>query len=163
MSADGNLIAASLNDHVAVLDLSHIDPGTEESGPGPATQLSLIPKLRQATFSPRGRLLAAAHDDGGWAILNAQDPTDPRTVFRNTTVRDVADFVFSEDGGRLAFMGTDRATGSRTAQVWDLSRPERPRLLHQVPSSDGNTLDLDPTGRFLAESGDGRTTLWRLP
>ncbi|WP_193241815.1 hypothetical protein [Streptomyces phaeolivaceus] len=163
LSADGNLIAVSLSSQTAILDLSGIAPGTEESGPGPAAQQSLVPKLREATFAPRGPLLVAAHDDGGWAVLSLENPADPRTVVRNTDVRDVSDFVFSEDGGRLAFMANDPVTGARTAQLWDMSRPERPRLIHRVPSSSGDRLDLDPTGRLLAVSGDDKTELWRFP
>ncbi|MXM67432.1 hypothetical protein GR925_29375 [Streptomyces sp. HUCO-GS316] len=163
ISADGTLVAASLNHDVAVLDVSHPEPGDEENPPGPSTQLSLTPDLGEATFAPRGRLLVAQDEGGGWVILSLTDPTNPRTVARETGLEGVREFHFSRDGKRLTLLGGTGTPGTATAQIWDVSRPERPRLLHQMPAPDGASLALDPTGTLLAVSGGTGTELWRIP
>jgi hypothetical protein len=169
ISADGTLVAASLDNDMAVLDVSHTAPGTDDTEPGPAAQLSLTPKLREATFAPRGRLLAAQDPGNGWALLSLADPTNPMTVARETGFDHVSEFHFSQDGRRLALLGGD-TWGTQTAQVWDVSRPVRPRLLHQSPTSitpsyrtEGFSLALDPTGTLLAVSDATGTELWRIP
>lgn len=163
ISADGTLVAASLDDDMAVLDVSHPTPGTEETGPGPATQLSLMTNLGRATFAPRGRLLAARDKGNGWVLLSLANPTNPRTVARQTDLKGITDLRFSQDGGRLALLGDGGTPGTGTAQVWDVSRPDRPRLLHRMAAPDGAALAFDPTGTLLAVPAGSGTELWRIP
>ncbi|MER6029926.1 caspase family protein [Streptomyces sp. NPDC001851] len=115
-----------------------------------------------AAFTPAGRTLATASQDGTVMLWDTSSPQHPRKLSRlqgpNYGVYAVA---FSPDGHVLAAGGSDRA--GLTVQMWDVSSPGRPRRLGGPLTGPVNvdTLAFTPDGRTLAAgTPDGKVWLW---
>jgi len=106
-------------------------------------------------FSPDGRLLASAGQDGKAKIWNA---STGRLVFTlNGHEKAVNDVVFSPDGKWLV-----TASGDGMVKLWD---PATGQQQHSFVAQTGavSTIDISPDGRYLATGGsgtDGSINLW---
>src|SRR6185503_3871275 len=110
--------------------------------PGPAFQT-----VEAAGFSARGVFAYAAYDDGQFGVIVGGEPMGP--------YGDVAELVWSPDGGRLAFVGGDPAKFERSVVV-DSKRgpsyldvrglrfsPDSSRLAHVASEKDGERIVVD--------------------
>ncbi|MDQ1289343.1 MAG: hypothetical protein QG622_2909 [Actinomycetota bacterium] len=160
ISPDGRLLAGATRAGADVLLWDLADPRRPvRVGPPMAGARALIENLQ---FSPDGRTLAAAGDDGA---VRLWDVADPRAPVPLSTLRPGAGFLymlaFSPDGRLLAV-----AAQSGEVLLWDVADPRRPvpagvplpvsrDLVYSVVfSNDGRTL--------AAGSSDSIVTLWRI-
>ncbi|MFK4228116.1 hypothetical protein, partial [Streptomyces sp. NPDC019890] len=67
------------------------------------------------------------------------------------------------DGGLLAVVADQDNTDSPTVTLWNVSPPNRPELLHRIPSVQRPRLAFSPAGTILAVTGENTTALWRIP
>jgi energy-coupling factor transporter ATP-binding protein EcfA2 len=105
-----------------------------------------------AAFNARTRYLATGGLKGGalWHLAVGAQPTWSAELPGIATP-----VVFSPDGRTLAAIGADGK-----AELWDVSRPDRPRGLSKLLSGPG-AMEFSPDGRTLATAGsDGTVRLW---
>jgi WD40 repeat protein len=110
--------------------------------------------LRTVAFSPNGKLLATAANDGTFVW-------DPRTGHRVRAFVDnknsVNDAEFSPDGSLVATAGSDGAT-----RVWDVTHGGRLFYFPQHTNPDV-AVAWSPDGRFVADASPDRTTnVWMV-
>ena len=106
-------------------------------------------------FSPDGKMLASANDDGTvrlWNVINHQ-PLGAPLKGHSGSVHSVA---FSPDGKTLASAGADR-----TMQLWDVVSGQPRGAPLRGHSSDVNSVVFSPDGKMLASaSWDDTVRLW---
>jgi WD40 repeat protein len=114
--------------------------------------------IEDLAFSPTGRLLASASDDGQVRLWNPAtghgEPLLPRPG------KPMLSVAFSPDGGMLAIAGKGGAV-----TLWDISDAARPRAVHRLAGVAGTITKLafSPRGTLLAgEQPDGGVLLWNL-
>jgi WD40 repeat protein len=113
--------------------------------------LHLDGSVLAVTFSPDGRYLATASDDGTAALWDIARGRRLVTLRHNKAVEAVA---FSPDGRYLA-TGSDDGT----AVLWDIVRDER--LVTLRHEKEVEAVAFSPDGRYLATgSDDGTAVLW---
>ncbi|MDQ1287113.1 MAG: hypothetical protein QG622_678 [Actinomycetota bacterium] len=156
---DGRLLAGATREGADVMLWDLSDPRRPvRVGPSLPGATALIEDLQ---FSPDGRTLVAAGDDG---LIHRWDVTDPRSPQALGALNPGAGFLymvaFSPDGRLLAV-----AAQSGKVPVWDVTDPRRPRsagdplaasdLVYSVAfSHDGRTL--------AAGNADSTVRLWRI-
>jgi len=110
-------------------------------------------KLRQVAFSPDGRLLVTASEDGTARVWDPATGEHLRTLTGHTNW--VATVAFSPDGRLLATASYDQ-----TARVWDPATGEHPRTLTGHTNS-VVAVAFSPDGRLLATASYDQTArLW---
>ena len=114
------MIAIARSDGTAwLLDARTLRPA------GPAFRVSAAGNAESVAFSPDGKLLATAGDDGSVRLWSLADPGRPRQL---ASVHDSGSYVytvvFAPDGRTLAAASTDNLT-----RLWDVADPARPVLL----------------------------------
>ncbi|HMH94680.1 MAG TPA: WD40 repeat domain-containing protein, partial [Streptosporangiaceae bacterium] len=121
-------------------------------------------------FSPNGRVLAAAGvQDRAIQLWNVTDPARPRRLGRSLTGRALGldTVAFSPDSRTLVSSNSNGNVPGEsfgpvgTIQLWDVTRPGRPRLLGQQLTDANNvglgSVTFSSDGRTLAISGTGST------
>lgn len=138
--------------------------------PGPSTlaQLLTTQELPLATSVPGHasdiNALVVRASDGMVASLDY----DQNVLFWDTTDPAGPRKISGEFGvpvQRLAFVprsGNVITDGRDGLQLWDLARPESPRLLHSLGVEKRNSIAAGPDGTLLAEAGADSFTLWRI-
>ena len=110
--------------------------------------------VRHVVFSPDGRWLASAGDDG---TVRLWDPIthEERLQLPSSPGRPIHRVAFSANSQWLAWTCDDQSL-----TVWDIKRSER-----QFSCKDaGTVVAFHPTGAFLATGGQGRKVhLWQCP
>jgi WD40 repeat protein len=114
-------------------------------------------QVRNASFSPDGRILATVGDENAIKLWNIEDPRKPRELGKLTGAYMTPGFSFSPDGRMLASPGSDNA-----AWLWNIRDPAHPQhtttLSQPDPVAD---VAFNADGRTLATSGYGETVrLW---
>ena len=110
--------------------------------------------VTSVAFSPDGRTIASASDDGTVKLWNPDHKTSLKTLTVGGQVHDVA---FSGDGHTLASasFGTNK-----TIILWEAGRYTRLRAL---AGGDTRSIAFSPDGRTLASaSADGAIMLWNF-
>ncbi|MVU78842.1 hypothetical protein GPX89_16510 [Nocardia sp. ET3-3] len=122
------------------------------------------------TFSPNGRLLALAQDDGRKTLelWDVAVPTNP--VVRTTIPNDFRGhtLAFSPDNALLA-LADDSSTystaeGKSLVRIWDIGDPNHPRASATLSTGAPftNALAFAPAGRVLATGNDDGIRLWNI-
>jgi WD40 repeat protein/serine/threonine protein kinase len=109
----------------------------------------------EVAFSPDGRLLATAGDQGEVRILDAAGGGQVAELRGHQGI--VANVVFSPDGTRVA-----TASHDGTARVWRIDGADEPLVLRGHRSR-VSTVDFSPDGsRVVTASFDGTVRIWRV-
>jgi WD40 repeat protein len=110
--------------------------------------------VTSVAFSPDGRTIASASDDGTVKLWNPDHKTSLKTLTAGGQVHDVA---FSGDGHTLASASFGK---NKTIILWEAGRYTRLRAL---AGGDTRSIAFSPDGRTLASaSADGAIMLWNL-
>ena len=108
--------------------------------------------VTSVAFSPDGRTMASASDDGTVKLWNPDHKTSLKTLTAGGQVHDVA---FSGDGHTLASASFGK---TKTIILWEAGRYTRLRAL---AGGDTRSIAFSPDGRTLASaSADGAIMLW---
>ena len=110
-------------------------------------------------FSPSGRTLAIASDDGTVRLRNVIDPTHPAAIGKPLDGRDgkATSLAFSRDGNTLAV-----ASSNGSVLLWNVTNPARPALLGKPLTGPGryvSSVAFSPDGHVLA-AGSYNNTIW---
>jgi WD40 repeat protein len=110
--------------------------------------------VTSVAFSPDGRTIASASDDGTVKLWNPDHKTSLKTLTVGGQVHDVA---FSGDGHTLASASFGK---NKTIILWEAGRYTRLRAL---AGGDTRSIAFSPDGRTLASaSADGAIMLWNF-
>ncbi|MCS7476841.1 hypothetical protein ACFFQW_01065 [Umezawaea endophytica] len=164
MSPDGRTVATGgLMGSVrlwSIVDPTRPEPlrelGTDDGFPGQVGTIGLL------AFSPDGRFLAAANNQGTTQVWNLADPAlagSPSTTFGRQGSGEVEAVAWSPDGRTLAVGNEDAA-----AVLWDVTDYARPTAASpKLTGHDGavDAVAFSPDGRTLATgSQDSTIRLW---
>ncbi|MFE1596138.1 hypothetical protein [Nocardia sp. NPDC058705] len=101
------------------------------------------------------RLVAALDYEGESSFWNINTPERPQRLGTGLDIR--ADQLLFVPGSSDTI--TDGPSG---IQLWDLARPEAPRLLHTFGTLDKQSIAVDPRGTGLAEIDAATLTFWNI-
>ncbi|WP_162793820.1 WD40 repeat domain-containing protein [Streptomyces paludis] len=150
----------AVSDATRSTQLQSVSPG-ETDGTRTTAKGRIPLDARAAQFSPDGKTLAIATDDGALHLWDTSSSSGPRRTgppFPAENKRTTA-LAFSADGRLLATVDADHV-----ARLWDVENPERPQplgspLASNVPVT-AIAFSRDP--RLVATVGTDRTAyLWR--
>ena len=129
---------------------------------GKPTQASATGYVENVAYSPGGRLVATADDDGTVKLWDVTDPARPRLV---ATLTGFTSYVFSVAFNRTGTM-LAAASGDKTVRLWNIADPARPKLLGHALTGPANTaysVAFDPAQPVLAVGSADRTVrLWNI-
>jgi len=159
---DGNLLASSGVDGVVRFwDMSNAQPFQGEMNP--RTLLDYTHEKKQYldrddfAFSPDGKLLASANDDGALQFFDVatQQPLGPPMKRNTARVRHVA---FNPSGTLLASADNDRAI-----RLWDVARRQPVGAALRGHTGDVYSVAFSPDGKLLASAATDRTVrVWSV-
>jgi len=121
--------------------------------------------IREMTFSPDGRKLAAANADGVVAVWDVARPKAPKEIVRiKGTFQDANSVAFSPDGTVVAV-----GAGDGTANLWSLANPSQPfrvAVLTMPAGTDGPqavmSLGFDADGSSLRTFSEDAAIVWNI-
>ncbi|MEU4598196.1 NACHT and WD repeat domain-containing protein [Nocardia sp. NPDC023988] len=104
---------------------------------------------------PADALLVSIDQVSDAVFWDLHDPAQPRrlTTSLSTKISELAFIPGSTDAVTLGHSGT---------QLWDLARPESPRLIHTLGTLHAEVIEVDPTGTRLAEINALTLTVWDI-
>ncbi|MFE4056030.1 WD40 repeat domain-containing protein [Streptomyces sp. NPDC059096] len=157
VSRHGVLLAVS--DTTRFTQLQSASPG-DADGAKTATEGQIPLGARAARFSPDGRTLAIATDDGTLHLWNIASSGGPRRVsppFADENGGTTA-LAFSADGRLLATVGADHI-----ARLWDVENPRHPHPLGSpLPNTPVTAVAFSGDPHLVATVGTDRTAyLWK--
>ncbi len=147
LSSDGRLLGTvTLQGAVAIWDVATGKELQQATQPGRAFS---------AVFTPDGRELAVAGDDGAIRLFDVQKPGPPRALKGHEGP--INEIEISGDGQTLVSAGDDK-----TVRVWLLANGATMRTI-QAHDDEVWTIALHPDGKRLATgSKDGTLRLWDI-
>jgi WD40 repeat protein len=161
-SPDGRTLAAGTRSSGMVY-LYHVSDPAHPTPIGPplsaTSRAADSVDANAVSFSPDGRVLASADDDGTAQLWNVSDPAHP-TPLGGPIIHPagVNSTSFSPDGRILATGCADH-----TLRLWDVSSPAHPALLGLQTAGSGPVLGVaySPDGHTVATSDDDhKVRLW---
>jgi WD40 repeat protein len=108
-------------------------------------------------FSPNGKTMAVAGDDGGLGVVRICDPATGNQI-RSFDLPEVHGLAFSPDGKIIAGV----ATSSMTVELWDATSGKKLASL-AGHTSEVNAVRFSPDGKILASAGGDGVRLWGVP
>jgi WD40 repeat protein len=154
-SPDGRMIAIARSDGEAwLLNARTLDPI------GRPFRVTTTGNAESLAFSPNGKLLVTAADDGTVRLWSMADPAQPRQLaVAHDSGTYVYTVVFAPNGRMIAAASTDNLT-----RLWDVADPAHPVPLGKPltgPTSYTIGLAFSPDSRLLAVgSADKTVRLW---
>ncbi|MCA2210332.1 nSTAND1 domain-containing NTPase [Nocardia rosealba] len=109
--------------------------------------------IMRLALRPADALLISIDRAGDAAFWDLREPARPRRLTGSFGTK-IAELVFipgSNDAVTLGRSGT---------QLWDMARPETPRLIHTLETLHAEVIAVDSTGTRLAEVGVSSLTIW---
>ncbi|MDX3215446.1 caspase family protein [Streptomyces sp. ME02-6991-2B] len=158
ITPDGRTLATGgIEETIALWDLTH--PARRLRT---ATLTGHTKFVRALAISPDGRNLASGGDDGRIMLWDITDRSNPRRVAVLAGPGDMVFSVdFSPDGSTLVATGGATFFPPAWAQLWNVTRPSRPRDLGRFSGVGAlGRAQFSPDGRLLALPGESRTLLW---
>ncbi|HEX6522007.1 MAG TPA: hypothetical protein VF070_18675 [Streptosporangiaceae bacterium] len=159
----GDILAAGSADHT--IWLWDLVSGAAAGGPGKfGTVVHVLPggtgAIESLAFSPDGRLLASASDDGQILLWNLDSPSvaHPEVLPTGHTSAPMRAVTFSPSGGLLAAAGDDG-----TVTLWSTTgHPPIVRTLSGATTAITNLVYSQTGNMIAAEESNGGVLLWHL-